>query len=209
MTTATAYNRSTREEWEDGQRRHAEHLIQHGVGYEFEPAYTDEERREVESLKPEAVKVIRRACGRIERELRSRYPAAATAARGIEGPITEESIDRLYKAVDALTGADRNAYDDLQRLRGVRERIRRGVVGRLGCRRWDIAWPERGEKPTCPELDRLDAIAEQAVQRHLDENRARGRQLLADLESGAAWERELKHRADIEEWRRCGPVMVR
>jgi hypothetical protein len=204
----TEYVWPTHEQWEDSLSKHALHMIEHGEGYsdDWDPRFTTEERAEVDALVPEVVKVIRRACGRIERQLRNEHPDVAAILRAKGKSLAE--IRQLSAAVDGLTGAARDAFDDLGHLGSVRSEL-----SRLKYIEPDHAayvlyhWPSRFERPTCKELDRWRHLSEQAVQRHKDGNRAMGHRLLVNLESGAAWEEQLKHRARCAEYFRRGPVV--
>jgi hypothetical protein len=193
--------RPSRGEWEAGRRRVAEHLIETGEPYysggyydsgDAGPLYTGTPRKEIDALIPDAVRAIRLACGRAERDLRAKHPAAAAVLR-----------DFTYAAEAALTGADKDAYHDLIALRHLRQQMRKDRyydVDELVGAGWQFArWPQGYKPPASPKLDRLRALYAEDVQRRHDTNVARGRQLLADMESGAVWERELEHRARADE----------
>jgi hypothetical protein len=193
----------SREEWEAKRRRRAEHLIETGEHYDYAsydlPQYTDADDAEIDALTPGAIKAVRRACGRAERDLREKHPAAAVVARGIQGPMTAESIDRWYATEAALTGADKDAYQDLLRLLDIRAQLRKeryySISEWMGD--WQIDhWPKGYAPPTSPALDRLRALHAEGIQRHHDTNVARGQQLLAELKSGDAWRAELKRREE-------------
>jgi hypothetical protein len=199
----------SREEWETEHRRIAEHLIETGepygsygyYGYSGDgPLYTDADDAEIDALTPEAIKAVRRACGRAERDLRAKHPAAAAVARGIvERPMTEEVIERWYASQAALTGADNDAYHDLIVLRDIRAQLRTeryySVTEWMGAWQFD-GWPKRYEPPTSPALDRLRVLHAEGVQRRHDTTVAKGKELLAELESGDAWRAELKRRKE-------------
>jgi hypothetical protein len=202
--------RPTREEWEAEERRWAQDLIDTGENTRWsydtfgQPSYTDADEEEIDTLTPEVIKVVRRACGRAERDLREKHPAAGVVARGIESPspFTMEVVERWYAAKDALAGADKDAFEDLVVLRHVRDHLRKdrwySVTEWMGAWEFD-RWPQGYELPASPALDRLRALHAEGIQRRYDTNVAKGRQMLADLESGAAWERELERRARADE----------
>lgn len=192
----------SREEWEAEERRWAVDLIETGedTRYSYDgngPLYTDADTEEIDALTPEAIKAVRRACGRAERDLREKHPAAAVVARGIvERPWTDEVIDRWYTSEAALTGADKDAYHKLIKLRDFRSHLRKdrwySITESMGA--WIFNWPKGYEPPASPALDRLRALHAEGIQRRHDTCVAKGQQLLAELESGDAWERELKCR---------------
>jgi hypothetical protein len=243
MTTNTR-TWPTREQWEADERRHAEYTIEYGINsWDFgstRAVFTIVEQDEVEALAPEAIKTIRRACSRIERDLRQTHPDAAALARGPQEANLEErratpgacranyptaaDTDRWYDAVDALTGTDRDAYDVLRYLSHVRIDLRRYPFDDprppRGCAihvngtdpftwDWERSWPPRYALPTSPEIERLRELNDQAVERWHESNREMGRHILADLDSGVRWQRELEHRAKVEEYFRNGPVIHR
>jgi hypothetical protein len=236
----------SREKWEADERRHALYTIQYGLdSWDYgssRPYFTVVEQDEVEALAPEAIKTIRRTCGRIERELRRAHPGAGALACGIhpdepDDPRTRpagqcrnltwwrskpELVQRFKDAVDALTGAARDAYDDLGYLSDVRSALRRHPFDdpRLpfGCALkvngtdsitwdWERRWPTRHALPTSLEIERLRALNDQALDRWYEKNREMGRHILADLDSGVRWQRELEHRARMEEYFARGPIV--
>jgi hypothetical protein len=211
----------TREKWEADERARAEHTIEHGInGWDYganRPQWTDDERAEVEQLAPVVIAMIRRTIGRIERTLRREHPQAGLLARGIERPYTRDAFHRYNADVDALTDDERKALDTLGVLDDIRRCLRRNTTylddpDLFECptdHGWqlDRRWPEQYDRPQSAELDRLRELNAQAVERSHAEHRERGRHILADLDSGAAWQRQLEHRARIEEWRRNGPVI--
>lgn len=169
----------SREEWEADRRRVAEHLIETGEPYGYYdysdngPEYTAANSEEIDRLTPEAVRAVRLACGRAERDLREKHPAAAVVARGIEGPspFTEEVVERWYAAEAALTGADKDAYQDLLVLRDIRSLVRKhgwyDIDEWVG--HWQFGnWPKQYEPPTSPALDRLRALHAEGIQRRHD-----------------------------------------
>jgi hypothetical protein len=235
-----------REEWEAQERRHALYTIQYGLfSWDFgssRPAFTTAEQEKVDALAPEAIKMIRRTCSRIERALRQAHPEAGALAHGIHPDEPDdprhrgtgrcrnitwwhskpELVRRFKHAVDALTGEARDAYDDLDYLSDVRSALRRGPFDdpRLpaGCAMevggtdsitwdWERRWPTRHPLPAAPEVERLRALNDEAVGRWFEENREMGRLILADLDSGVRWQRELEHRARLEEWFARGPIV--
>jgi hypothetical protein len=182
------------------------------------------------ALAPEVIKTIRRSCSRIERQLRQQHPQAAALARGPEekdlqerrkitgachaNHITAADIDRWQAAVETLTGEARRSYDDLVCLKDIRRSLQRNRGWRdefdepTACQwEFDTIWPRGYDRPTSPELDRLRALNHQAVERFHAHYREWGRGILADLDSGVRWQRELKRRAELEEYFRNGPVM--
>ncbi len=74
---------------------------------------------------------------------------------------------------------------------------------------YDADWPRRRERPASPELSRLRVLNNQALERFHTKNREMGRRILADLDSGVRWQRELKRRTEVEEYLRNGPVIHR
>jgi hypothetical protein len=190
-------SKMTREEFEASKRKYAQDMIETGdcnyLGYTSHgPSLTSAERDEIKQLRPDVIKTVRAACGVIERDLRRRFPDVAALLRPHKGPWTQEELDHLWEASDALTGADRDAYNDLLGLRDTRQEVTHfGVYRELSL----DSWPSRYEQPTSPPLRRLFAIYEQADQRWKDGNRERGRKWLARIESGEAWQQELDKRA--------------
>jgi hypothetical protein len=192
----------TRDEYEAQQRSHAEHMIEHGVGYadEYSPTFTDAERAEIAALSPEIIKTVRRECGRIERPLRHQYPEVVW----LLDPGTDRYLSGEYDAAVATLNPDQlAALDTLRELRDVRWVLR---YGGFDFAYWDAS-PPPGFEPACPELDRLREIHERALARYHDRERQRGRQLLADIESGVEWQRQQEHMARIDEYFRNGPVV--
>jgi hypothetical protein len=188
MTETTTRTWPTREEWETRERALAESMIETGHDYWDDsdgPRFSEAERAEVDKLAPEAIKVIRRTCGRIERSLRSQHPLAGELAKGItERSITMEAIHRLDAAIDALSGADRDAYDTLSRVGYIRRTLNKswgyGPFDRpsISLREY-IRYESLFSDSRCPQLDRLRQLNDEAVARWREGNRARGRKLLA------------------------------
>lgn len=184
---------STREEWEAEQRRRAEHCIRDGINAwdygQSQLPYTEDEQAEVDSLAPEAIKAIRRACGRVERELREQYPHAAELHKGLYHWCDQRGIPKRPKLEDTRAVAQfEKAYDDYQaeceslstaedaayqtffRLRDIREGLKvRGWWYRPFQPGWtsDFRWRHLDDSLTldCPELDRLWEISDQTVTR--------------------------------------------
>jgi hypothetical protein len=200
----TEHNWPTREQYEADQRRYAESMIEYGHNHRDSDdspgsgfAYDDEAER----LKPEIVKTVRRECGRIERQLRRGHPDAAALLR---------PKDYSAERYDALNPAARDAVHDLWQLRDVRRVLcNSGFYANEYLCGWDQHWPSRHERPTSPELERFFALRARAVQDWRDRNRDRGRRLLADIESGEAWQQQLAHMARVEQWFCDGPVVHR
>jgi hypothetical protein len=115
----------SREKWEADERARAEHTIEHGINvWDYgagELHWSDEERAEVEALAPQAIKAIRRACGRAERSLREQYPAAGELAK--QDARTVEDVRRKNNAIDALDDAARETVYTLWRLQDVRSSL--------------------------------------------------------------------------------------
>jgi hypothetical protein len=209
-TTDNDYQWPSREEWEADQRAHVEHMITHGVGYDYQngSSFTAAEHDEIQRLEPEVIRTVRRECGRIERRLRHEHPEVVW----LLNPGADRYLSGEYDAaLKALSPEARDALLDLSRLRDVR----RGLVEYgVYCDNeflldWVRSWPSRFTQPSSPEIDRLLAIHQQEYARRRACIRGGGRQLLADIESGAAWEREQDHRVRIEKWFRDGPVIHR
>ena len=231
------YTWPTREKWEAEQRRHAEALIETGCNHWDDldwPTWSEDERAEAKELAPGVIAMIRRTCGRVERAMRQRYPEVAALARGPrEADLDErqatsgacrhnypttEDIDRWYAAVDALEGDDRDTFEALTRLRDIRRSLRRrrnvysdnpDLFERPTEAVWtfDWIWSDGYNRPQSAELDRLREMNTVAVRRWNEKNRAMGRRLLADLESGAAWEDQLAHRKFCDEYFARGPIV--
>jgi hypothetical protein len=196
----------TREEREANQRAHAEHMIEHGVGYadEDEPSFTAAEHDEIERLEPEIIRTVRRECGRIERQLRREHPEVVWLLK----PGAERYLSGEYDAaLKALSPKARDALLDLSSLRDVRREVAKfcGVYG-VYCG-WIQSWPRRSTRPSSPEIDRLLTIHQEELARRRAGIRGGGRQLLADIESGAAWQRQQEHMAWLEKWLAGGPVI--
>ena len=204
-----------REEWEADQRRYVQGMVESGNDcrsgndYDDGPGWSTEERAEVEALTPAAVKVIRRECGRIEKQLRKEHPAAAAV---LQMSVDDFAAGHGDAALAALRESDRGAWDDLWSLRHVRNCLRadrcygpfdkpeRNPLAR-------VFWPQRYPEPISPELDRIKQIGAQAIDQYEEVIRRRGRKLLADLDSGAAWQEQLEHMASVDKWFRDGPVI--
>lgn len=217
------YTWPSREEWETDQRAYAEELIEFGFHRReelSEPSYTRDEKLEIqEDLAPGIIAVFRRAFGRIERELRGRYPAVVPLVRP-----KHLTYDEALAAENALTADERTALATLLWVRDMRTELSLrscafdAPLSPLGWtinadvqpRRLFVAdWPKPFEPPSSPELDRLHALSDQAFERHRNQIRDFGRKILADLDSGTAWAGQLKHMASCDEWRRTGPVVHR
>jgi hypothetical protein len=218
-------NWPTRKDWEANQRSRAALSIEKGVdAWDFgrgSPTFDEAERAEVESLAPKAIAAIRRACGQVEKVLRREQPYAANLARGWQK--RSETTWRQYLAdIDALTGAALDAYHDLSGISNVRQSLHRptgtGIYGdhpdlfdcptRYGWT-FEERWPQRFKLPNSPELDRIRQINDQAVARNAEGHREHGWKVLAELDSGKAWEAQLEWRAHHEEWLRNGPAITR
>jgi hypothetical protein len=189
-------NWPTREEWEADQRSRAEQTIAAGGNrqdYTEQPTpYGEAAQAEIDSLKPGAIKAIRRACGRIERKLRQQFPEADAVIRSFD-----------YRARDALSPAARDAWEDLYNLSKVRQNLRVGTIWATDYfMAWDYNWPPRHAKPTSPEIERLHQIPGELRQMHRDQSVERARELLAQLDSGQAWADYAAARASREEWLR-------
>jgi hypothetical protein len=224
----STYKWSTREEWEAEQRSRAECCISDGINAwdygESQLGYTDDERAEVKSLAPEAIKAIRRACGRVERELRKQYPHAAELAKGFywwcdqhgypkrpkDGRAVaqfEEAYHGYHAEIESLTTAEDAALDTFGHLRDIRKDLKeRGWWYRPFEAGWKIRHLDTLSLDS-PELDRLQEISDQAVTQSQEHWRARGRTVLADLESGKAWEDETQRRIELDEWFAKGPLI--
>jgi hypothetical protein len=215
-------NWPTREEWEAGERSRAQYCIDEGVNAwdygQTQLGYTEAERAEVESLAPEAIKAIRRACGRIERQLRQQFPEAGRLAKGItERPITGGAIDRYRAATEKLTGEETEALDELRRVSDIRDGLKReGWWYRPFEAGWtgyeSLSLRRQHDYDTlglvCLQLDRLKEIDQQANTRTREHWQVRGLKVLADLDSGKAWEGQLAHMASVEEYFARGPMRM-
>lgn len=159
----------------------------------------------------------------MERELREQYPHAAELHKGLYHWCDQRGIPKRPKLEDTRAVAQfEKAYDDYQaeceslstaedaayqtffRLRDIREGLKvRGWWYRPFQPGWtsDFRWRHLDDSLTldCPELDRLWEISDQTVTRSQECWRARGREMLADLASGEAWESEVERRAELEE----------
>jgi hypothetical protein len=189
-------NWPTRQEWEADQRSRAEQTIAAGGNhqdYTEQPTpYTQAQDDEIDSLKPGAIKAIRRACGQIERKLRQQFPEADAVIRSFD-----------YQARDALSPAARDAWEDLYNLSKVRRNLRVGTIWATDYfMAWDYNWPPRHAKPTSPEIERLHQIPGELRQMHRDQSVERARELLVQLDSGQAWADYAAARASREEWLR-------
>jgi hypothetical protein len=224
-------NWPTRQEWEAGERRRAEHCISDGINAwdygQSKLGYTDAERAEVESLAPEAIKAIRRACGRVERSLRQQFPRAGELAKGFYrwcerhglDKNSMEAVDQYHAAIKELSEAETAAYWTLRRTDHVRSGLRVESCWReYGT--FEAGWADNSAPSdpntryewlnvNSPELDRLHEISEQAMQRTREHWEDHGRKVLADLDSGKAWEDQLAHMAWVEEWFANGPTITR
>lgn len=192
----------TREEYETDRRRHAAHMIEHGVDDKDERSFTAEERAKAERLAPEAIKVVRRSCGRIERQLRREHPEVVWLLK----PDTARYLSGEFDAaLDALSTPARAAFLALSQLSDVRRTLR--IADVLDWDAWSWNWPDGFDPPACPELDRLRAIRSEELTRRRAQTRDRGRRLLAAIESGQQWEDQLKHRAFCDAYFARGPVV--
>lgn len=205
-TTDTKRTWPSHDDWEAAQRARAEHLIEHGAGYEFEPTFTDAERGEITTLAPVIVKAIRRECVRIERPLRAEHPEVVWLLK----PSPVRYLSGEYDtAMEALSADQRAALDTLQEMRDIRRELRREFVGNSYPHPHE--WRHRQfrdlDRFASPELDRVRKLHQQAIARYRDQERQRGRTLLAALDSGVEWLRELKHRTEIEEYFANGPLI--
>jgi hypothetical protein len=199
---------SSREKFEADRRAHAEHMIEHGVGYADEDVerFTDDERAEAERLTPGAIKAVRRECGRIERPLRRAHPEVIWLLH----PGVDRYLSGEYDAaMAALSPEALAALDVLVMVRDIRHGISGRHVDPLGYFSWGWEWPTGYQPTEIPEVDRLRAIKAVELTRRRAATCEDGRRLLADLDSGAAWEREVERRADVDEYFRNGPVIRR
>lgn len=219
----------TREEWEANERARAEWTIEHGEDrWDYEGKddlwWSDDERAEVKRLAPIVIAMIRRTASRVERAIRCEHPQAGVLARGITGrPITLEALHRHQAAVDALDDANRSALDALWALEDIRRDLHtsRGTArcaanpDRFECPTerdvcgwtFERRWPDGYDQPQSAELDRLRELNHRAVERSRAKYREMGRRILADLDSGVRWQRELERRAQVDEYFRNGLVI--
>lgn len=107
-----------------------------------------------EPVATEAIKTIRRECGRIERDLREQFPDAAAVFANYD-----------QSAVDALSEEAMEALRDLWRLRDVRQDLRtKGYYATEYLLEWDYHWPSRYPKPTTPEIEGIRAAKDERMQ---------------------------------------------
>jgi hypothetical protein len=195
--------RPTREEWEAEQRRIAESMIEHGHSHRDDndpgPTSTFAQSDEIERLRPGIIKTVRAACGRIERQLRREHPDAAELAK---------PKGYSHERYEALSPAAHDALDDIWSLRRVRDRLSNsGWYANEFLIGWDSDWPSRYDRPTSPEIKRFLKVRAQTVAQWREKNRERGRRILAGLDSGVGWQRELESRVHVEEFLARGPVV--
>jgi hypothetical protein len=192
-------SKMTREEFDTRQRERAQEMIDTGCNHHHlgdrGRSFTSAERDEIDQLRPDAIKTVRAACGVIERDLRQRFPDVAALLRPHKGPWTQGELDHLWEASEALTGTDRDAYNDLLHLRDIRHHAAKNSYHDDFVLSLDQDWPTRYERPTSPALEQLFTLYDQAEQRWKDDNRDHGRKWLARIESGEAWQQELENRA--------------
>lgn len=208
-----------RQDWEADARGIAQWMVDtgHAQGGD-ETTFTVAERDEAEALAKVVVKQFRAACGRVERATRAQHPGVAQLFdRRVAKFASVEDVEAWQAPIEALAGAERDAFDLLVTMRDIRASVKRMTRSHLTPYEIRVKfnsqhpphWPKECDHPASPEITRLAELVSRADRRRAECNRQRGREMLAALEAPDAWEKELARRAEVEAYFRNGPIVHR